>query len=95
MLLGAIVCALLGFALLVVSLTQPSDLYTWLMLLVVSIGIVLFIADLIVKRKSGAEATTTVIDVDAATSEHSDAAQQTGKPAGSQTSDEEDPYLHW
>ncbi|WP_199189088.1 hypothetical protein [Corynebacterium sp. 13CS0277] len=51
MLVAAIVCALIGFGLLVVAVQSTSDIYLYLLLADVLIGLVLFTLDHMAKRR--------------------------------------------
>lgn len=51
MLIAAIVCALVGFALFVLAVQSTSDVYFYLLLAVALLGLVFFVLDHIAKRR--------------------------------------------
>ncbi|MCK7636658.1 hypothetical protein [Corynebacterium pygosceleis] len=52
MLIAALIAALVGFGLLVMTVQSGSDVYSWLLIVVTVVGLGLLVADVVVKRRN-------------------------------------------
>ncbi|MBI9000850.1 hypothetical protein M0E87_04280 [Corynebacterium sp. CCM 9185] len=51
MLIAALITALVGFGLLVMTVQSGSDVYSWLLIVVAVVGLGFLIADIVIKRR--------------------------------------------
>ena len=55
MLIAALITALIGFGLLVMTVQSGSDIYSWLLIVVATVGLGLLVTDIVLKRRRNRE----------------------------------------
>ena len=51
MLIAALIAALIGFGLLVMTVQSGSDVYSWLLIVDAAVGLGFLVADIVIKRR--------------------------------------------